>query len=220
MKLWRVCQGNSWDTLPLNTPSNPAIISSCSGLNGTKLISEVSERQLSPKLTWKGNPHLVSCLLILTSWRKSFCVPKSLLLREKIIFKGLLFQMWSLFRLTVSPGNLLKMLIPGSYSRTTEWECLGVAPKNWCSNKLSKWFLGTQSLRSVALKHSANTAASLELTHSTGATFHHVIQENSISIQGNRKFTQRHSCQSLHFKIEKIFREFHCGSAKNNHNIS
>lgn len=65
--------------------------------------------------TRKGNSHSVPCFLVLTSQRKSYCVPKSLLPAEKIIFKDLLFQMWSLEQQQQHrPESLFEILIPGS----------------------------------------------------------------------------------------------------------
>ena len=120
------------DTLPLNMPSSPAVVSSCSGLDAAQLALEAGEQQTSLKFAGKGNFHLVSCLSVLTSQRKSSCVAKSLLLAEKTIFKDLLFQMCSFGQQQQCRRELIRKSGPGSYTRPTKSESLGVVPKNWC----------------------------------------------------------------------------------------
>lgn len=97
------------DILPLSTPFNPAIVSSYSRLSGIHFVTMVREQQASLKFTWKGSFHFVFHLSILTSQRKAFHVPKSLLLQEKIIFEDLLFPMVVLRAAAVSPGACSKV---------------------------------------------------------------------------------------------------------------
>lgn len=95
---WGWCQLTHENTLPLNTPSNPAIISSCSGLDEQSLLLR---SKTSLKFPCKGNSHLsrllfiyfFSHLLILTSQWSSSSPTKSLLLGGKVLFKDLLLQM-------------------------------------------------------------------------------------------------------------------------------